>query len=899
MKLILLALLGFQFFGCTRSVEKIIEKSPPENMQESFKSVHDTNQVLVQKDALGKFFLLIPSAFEIGRTSEQADYQPKLVVFEKHGEVVALFEVEADTVYDHFPNRKLLQSFPIREETTDAIQFALGKGLESFKIESPYNDPFKRAVISSQAEDAVESIRFSDSVVKDLNVSSDLMEWTQSVKMNVLRLEKENSILSSNDDQKITDLEVQAEFLFRFEAYRPNADFLKKNAAESSLVGFFTRMINGEKKKDSVSPHIMRWDLARGPIEVLVSENVPAAHLAAVVEGVQYWQKILGPNSIVVTTGVPLSRKPGFRTVSLRWIEWENAGSAYAGMQSDPLTGEIVRGQVFMTSSFGVDRLKTGLPENLSQDRSSIFGSTAACFLSLENLPSSAELTSLSEDKILQVANDEIRMVIAHEMGHVLGLRHNFAGSYKLTQSRDQIKGDYLAGLSENRVFPYPVSTSVMDYIFNYEGMALGSHISANPLTYDVAALKWSQLGESPFLEVDAFCTDEHIALYGAAEITVYGCGRSDLGPPALTAINEIKESLSDFPAKAAEHAAYAISFGAESLEAWLSTSYYVPIYGNRLHEMLGSWKLDGDGASRFVSIPFAKTDVQTSLSSGSWNKSQKSYSSDSSLSLAIKRDLRTALGDRSFWDLFVSQAPVDSSGSLSPDVLASQAEVYFADPKNRVHTASGKTIEFSDVQVSQLKDIIRKNGVLWYLNTMSEIVAKFQPYKDKEVKLPVWENSKSSIKSMKESFEVTSESGYFNSEDYKQFVDKATVLFLSPLAQLSSTDASGRKVVVSQKAISKVAVNFRPALLNIFILENHLSNSAGLKLKEQMISKILADLKEAHRVIVGSDLAEEDPEKLRDLVRDWTAKAFISFQQEVTLVADIEVAKYLRSVKR
>src|SRR5262249_39762665 len=69
--------------------------------------------------------------------------------------------------------------------------------------------------------------------------------------------------------------------------------------------------------------------------------------------------------------------------------------------------------------------------------------------------------------------------VLLHEIGHTLGLRHNFAGSL------------------------VPPSSSVMDYLTDDDSLQ-----RTHPGTYDRAALRYLY-GLSPELPSDPFCTDE------------------------------------------------------------------------------------------------------------------------------------------------------------------------------------------------------------------------------------------------------------------------------------------------------------------------------------------------------------------------------------------------------
>jgi hypothetical protein len=93
---------------------------------------------------------------------------------------------------------------------------------------------------------------------------------------------------------------------------------------------------------------------------------------------------------------------------------------------------------------------------------------------------------------------------IAHEVGHVLGLRHNFRGTTQLTDNQ---------------------SASVMDYAPRAER----AHY-AGPGAYDIAAIQWGYYGVVP-AETLAFCTDDHIWTY-------YDCSQGDWGDAVDSAVH-------------------------------------------------------------------------------------------------------------------------------------------------------------------------------------------------------------------------------------------------------------------------------------------------------------------------------------------------------------------------
>ena len=110
-----------------------------------------------------------------------------------------------------------------------------------------------------------------------------------------------------------------------------------------------------------------------------------------------------------------------------------------------------------------------------------------------------------------------VRDFIVHEVGHNLGLRHNFEGS----TDRERF------GATSEAV---ATSTTTMDYVV---GMT-------EPGTYDADAMRWAY-GDGPEETGYFYCTDEHVEIAA-------GCARWDFGHPVLHFIKVIEGIVQEYP---------------------------------------------------------------------------------------------------------------------------------------------------------------------------------------------------------------------------------------------------------------------------------------------------------------------------------------------------------------
>lgn len=147
------------------------------------------------------------------------------------------------------------------------------------------------------------------------------------------------------------------------------------------------------------------------PITYYLDPGAPEPVRSALLDGARWWNQAFeaaGYRNAFRVEMLPSDADPmDVRYNLIQWVHRSTRGWSYGSSVVDPRTGEIIKGKVTLGSL------------RVRQD-----------FLIAQGLLAAYENGDTPDPRLLEMALARLRQLSAHEVGHTLGLAHNFASSF-------------------------------------------------------------------------------------------------------------------------------------------------------------------------------------------------------------------------------------------------------------------------------------------------------------------------------------------------------------------------------------------------------------------------------------------------------------------------------------
>lgn len=521
------------------------------------------NHIAIPKAALGKEFLISASIIPQVQSPTSTGLAGKLVRFELFHDGVDLYESTAGLVVtDDLPSRRLLTTFPIISQDADKVVIDFNSGMKRVFTQIWYGGGG-----AFNPSGASRTMEIPQSRVFEVQAQADQLIIRQSAQ--------------ARDRAIDPNREERYEIRYFIAPYTPGDFKTKENgASESRYVRFFEAQSQLEPTTGRPSSKIALFDI-RKPVTIYYSANTPAEYEAAVKDGILYWNRAFGKDVVKAEKAPAGVTAPDARYNIVQWVPWDNAGSAYADVLIDPRTGASQHGQAYMTSVFAIGgrararallramrsvteakpvtpvKSATGeTPPNAASLSIPFLSSARACEMDpvefaqqyAAGLESMLADGGFDDEAAKRASQDYVRQVVAHEVGHVLGLRHNFAGSLSATLNHKQLDEWFKSYVTNDntQIHAEGLSTSsIMEYTVLKASIYAGSKIrkTKEVLPHDKAAIRWGYFNDTEATDKKMlFGTDGDVATYGDLQRFDYGV------EPVVSAYSNIGELVRNLP---------------------------------------------------------------------------------------------------------------------------------------------------------------------------------------------------------------------------------------------------------------------------------------------------------------------------------------------------------------
>ncbi|MBN9418413.1 MAG: zinc-dependent metalloprotease [Candidatus Eremiobacteraeota bacterium] len=246
------------------------------------------------------------------------------------------------------------------------------------------------------------------------------------------------------------------------------------------------------------------------PIVYWLDKNIPENYRESVKAGVLEWNKAFETAGFKNAVEVrQQTDKDDFNTLdarhaSIRWYTASGGGASVGPSHMDPRTGEILDADIRISAAFGRGARKAYNEEVLGirEPQHNHAHGEECCEVEAH---SAEEMAFMQDYMVAQgdtsgaeaMAQANIKRNVMHEVGHTLGLRHNFKGSTAFTS--EQLQDAEFTKVNG-------MGTSIMDYYpFNIAapGEKQGEFIMSTLGAYDYLAIQYAYAQVEPGREKD------------------------------------------------------------------------------------------------------------------------------------------------------------------------------------------------------------------------------------------------------------------------------------------------------------------------------------------------------------------------------------------------------------